>query len=465
MKLRARLTLAVAGVTAAALIASFAVVLFGVRRDETRDLDLALAVQAHDTAQLVLARDPRHPLALDGAAKVPESLAPTVRYIAVYDDAGRVVSATRSFGGPAPSLESLGVAAPVPPEGVPLNLVAQGAALRGVVVPLGEQGQTLLYAASQRTVDEDTRFLYQLLTALFVITTIVTSLVARWLGGLLARDVDAIATVARSVAQGALDARVGEGVRGSAETKALATDLNHMIERLGALMEAQRTFVSHAAHELRSPLATIRGELQLALRRPREASEYRQAIEDVLADVDLLSSLSEDLLTLARVEAVGPAEQAAAIGDVVGDALRMARGPAEARSVVLKEAEVVDGARALHVKGPRNELARVLRNLIDNAIAHSPSGCVVTVEVAQQGACVQVRVIDQGPGISAADTPHIFAPFFRGSKDRSGDAVGAGLGLSIARGIARRYGGDVFLDPTRSSGTCFVLEVPICETI
>jgi two-component system heavy metal sensor histidine kinase CusS len=462
LKLRDRLSLTVTAVTAAALVASFAAVFLFVRRDETRDLDFALAVQARAIAQLALAKDPSHPTVVDGTAEVPESLGPTARYVAVYDVLdGTVESSTRSFGGETPSLGALSVAPPLPWEGQPMNLVVHRAPLRGVIVPMGDRRHALLYAASRRTVDEDTSFLYRLLTAIFLVATVATAAVARVLGNRLAGDVDAIANVARSVAQGKLDARVGGAVQGSAETRTLAVDLDRMIERLAALVAAQRTFISHAAHELRSPIATIRGELQLALRRPREAVEYRESIEGVLADVEALARLAEDLLTLARVEAGASPEQRGTIGEAVAEALRMARGPAEARGVTLHDSEVTPGASATGIAGPRGEIARVLRNLIDNAVAHSPERGKVEVAIDRSGPTVQVVVTDGGPGVPAGDAPHIFAPFFRGSKDRGGDELGAGLGLAIARSIAQRHGGEVRLDGSYASGARFVLEMPI----
>lgn len=459
MKLRLLLTLMVTGVTAVALLASFAMLSFLVGRDELRDLDHSLLLLAHRSAQIAASTDPQSPLVDDGAAEVPEAMTPTTRYMAVYGADDATLAATRSFGAETPSFSSLGVLRPVPWEGATVNLVVAGVALRGVLVPMGGDGRLLLYAASRRTVDEDTLFLNRALTAIFVAATGLTALVALWLGGRLASDVDAIARVARAVAEGELTARVGKGARRSTETRSLAMDLDDMIARLGELVAAQRTFISHAAHELRSPLTTLRGELQLALRRPREAGEYRQTIEDALDEVDALTLLAEDLLTLARVEASSPTEETTNIGAAVDDALRMARGPAAARTVKLLDVGD-DTTRLTRVPGSQREIARVLRNLIDNAVSHSPSAGTVTIAITRSDARVSVSVCDEGAGVSAADAPHIFAPFFRGSKDQGGEEIGAGLGLSIARGIARRHGGDVMLDQRHVGGARLVLELP-----
>ncbi|MDI1447103.1 HAMP domain-containing sensor histidine kinase [Polyangium sp. 6x1] len=461
MKLKNRLSLAVTVVSAATLLTSFLTVYVLVRRDETRDLDLALVAQAHALAQIADAKNPGRPVVLDGVAEVPESLRPTQRYIAVYDERGALLSATTNFGSEVPTFETLEASTGLPTDGVPVDLDVSGKALRGVTVPVGDGGAALLYAASRRTVDEDASFLHRTLGVLFLSATIATALFSRWLGGRLAVDVHAIARVAREVERGNLEARVGESARGSTETRALAADLDHMIEHLGALVAAQRLFVSHAAHELRSPLSTLRGELQLALRRPRDAAGYQRTIEEALVDVEALSRLSEDLLTLARVQA--PRSQGAevvAIGDIVAEALRLARGPAEARRVSLEQASGNTSATPLLVRGDRSEIVRALRNLVDNAVAHGPAEAPVLTTTTRRDASVEIAVIDRGPGVAKEDEPHIFEPFYRGTRDRGDDRPGAGLGLAIARGIARNLGGDVWLDRSHEGGARFVLSLP-----
>ncbi|MDI3285453.1 HAMP domain-containing sensor histidine kinase [Polyangium sp. 15x6] len=461
MKLKNRLSLAVTVVSAATLLTSFLTVYVLVRRDETRDLDLALVAQAQALAQIADAKNPGRPTVLDGVAEVPESLRPTQRYIAVYDERGALLSATKNFGSEVPSFESLGASTALPTEGVPVDLGVNGKALRGVTVPVGNGGAALLYAASRRTVDEDASFLHRTLGVLFLSATVATALFSRWLGGRLAGDVHAIARVAREVERGNLEARVGDGARGSIETRALAADLDHMIEHLGALVAAQRLFVSHAAHELRSPLSTLRGELQLALRRPRDAAGYQRTIEEALVDVEALSRLSEDLLTLARVQAPRSlGAEVVNVGEIVADALRLARGPAEARRVSLEQAQENTAAAPLFVRGDRSEIIRALRNLVDNAVAHGPAEAPVLTTIMRCDASVEIAVIDRGPGVAKEDEPHIFEPFYRGTRDRGDDRPGAGLGLAIARGIARNLGGDVWLDRSHQGGARFVLSLP-----
>jgi two-component system, OmpR family, sensor kinase len=459
MTLQRRLMLTLTGVTATALIVSFVIVFLLVRRDELQALDHALFVQAHGVAQDMDGADPSGIALTEGTAEVPESLSPTTRYMAVYDAGGQAVVASRSFGTDVPELDALGIEpGAVSWDGASTDLDVRRHRLRGVLIPLGEEGTMLLYAASRRTITEDTRFLIRLLSILFIAAIVGTALVARWLGKLLARDVRAIGTVARSVAAGDLGARVGATARGSIETRRLASDLDEMIARLGALVQAQRDFVAHAAHELRSPLATLRGELQLALRRPREPEEYRQAVEEVLEDVETLSRLADDLLALARIQSREPAtRERALVAEIVHEAVSMAKGPAEHAGVTL-EVAMPPTVSSIHVVGTDRELARALRNLIDNAITHSPRQGVVTIEARLDARRVEVVVSDEGPGVPEGERPKIFAPFFRGSAS-SGEHPGAGLGLAIARGIAESCGGTVTLDADHEGGGRFVLSL------
>jgi two-component system OmpR family sensor kinase len=460
VKLRTRLQLSVTIVTAAALLASFVPLYLLVDAAETRDLDHALFRHAYVAARrLPSTFDTSRPLDA-GLVRVPESLEPTTRYLAVYDAAGAVLATSASFADDAPSLADMGLSE-VALEGEAIDLNVVDVSLRGVIMPLPGRDEYFLYAASQRTIVDDMQLLNRLLLLFFVLGTLVTSLVARWVGERLARDVHAIAGVARSVAEGDLKARVCDAAAGSDETRALAADLDNMISQLSSLVESQRTFISHAAHELRSPLATLLGELQLALRRPRSADEYRRSLDAMYADVEALVRLAEDLLLLARVQAGAARPQEPTTVDViVAEGLRMARGRAEERRVEIRVTGL-DAAAGARVQAVRGELARVLRNLVDNAIAHSPVDSEVRVAISRVDDRIEIAVSDSGAGVHPDDRPHIFAPFYRGLKDAPEGLVGAGLGLSIARTIVRGAGGELVLDESHHPGARFVVRLPV----
>ena len=448
MRLKDRLSLSLTLVAARVLGVSFATAYLVVAREETRHLDASIRVEAKATA-IVMSKAEGALRVEEARVQDPERPSRVPRHAAVYKASGEVLTATKKLA-PPPPLSTFGDTTGLDPEGITRTLTLAGGTVRAVLMPLApDRTELLLYAVPRASVDEDLSYLLQVFALLFLAATTLTAVLARWLGTLLASDVDAIASVARNVAEGQLTARVGGSMRGSTETASLGRDLDHMIGELDRLLAIQRTFVSHAAHELRSPLTTLRGELQLALRRPRKAEEYKLSIEDALAETQALIALAEDLLALARAQrAPTPEDAGSNLGEVLAEALRMARGLASSREVALPATE---GA-SVWVRGPQGDLARLFRNLFDNAVVHSPPGGSVRVEITPRGQAVEVAVVDDGTGVAAEDAAEVFSPFYRGAKDRSSETSGAGLGLPIAREIARAHGGDVTLDKNVQKG-------------
>jgi two-component system heavy metal sensor histidine kinase CusS len=461
VRLKHRLSLALTLVAATALGASFATAAALVHRNELADLDRGLASEAEAAAFLAVERNPRRPALVETSSHGADAISRLRVYAAIYALDGSVVSQTAAFAGHAPAMGSLPLPEQLPSEGRTFDLAVPGHVVRAIAMPIANRPERILYAVSRKPVDEDLRFLTEVLAALFLAATSVTALVARWLGARLSADVDAIAEVARSVASGDLGARVGGVATGSTETRDLGHDLDHMIEQLDELVKAQLTFVSHAAHELRSPLTTLRGELQLALRRPRTAEGYKEAIEHAGGEVEALVALAEDLLVLARVQRGGPTDAVTAIDDAVADACKAARGPAEARGVRIDLRSGTPDAAL--VRGKRADIARALRNVVDNAVEHTIDGGAVQIAIAVHDGAVEVTIDDEGPGVAPIDAPHVFSPFYRGAKDRTGEARGTGLGLAIVREIVRASRGDVRLAAKDGPGARFVVELPVAN--
>lgn len=459
MKLSTRISLTIIAVAALALALSFSLVIWSVRRDETRDLDKMLFERATIARDRLLGT---HSLAVvDGRVAVPEEFRLIPHYAAVYDREGRLLSATESFGLEVPTFSS--DADELQAEANELgafDIQTGERALRAVVLPIGDTGHLLVYAVSRHAVDHDMRFLYRTLTGIFVVAMALCWLATRPIGKNIARDIQLISRVAHEVAGGKFEARVGSSVQSSIETAQLAGDLDHMISKLEELMVSQREFLSHAAHELRSPLATLLGEVQLALRRPRESEEYRATLETLLGEIDGLIHLAEDLLSLAKLESESlDANAVTPVEALIQGSLRMAAGWSATRDVPI---EVVydEGQGALseqRVRGTQSELTRALRNLVDNALSLSAEGSSVKVRVEPSGDLIRIVVDDAGPGVPAESVPHIFTPFYRAAHRRG--TAGAGLGLSIARRIARAARGDVRYEERSGPGARFVLEL------
>jgi two-component system OmpR family sensor kinase len=227
-----------------------------------------------------------------------------------------------------------------------------------------------------------------------------------------------------------------------------------MIDRLGTLVASQQRFIAHAAHELRSPLTTLYGELSHALRKDRDAATYRQTIEEALDATRKIKVLTEDLLALARLGSSGdePSEKVL-VRDLADAAAKAVAAEAEEREVQI-EVQVAD----VMVSGRRLDLERMLRNVLENAVRHSPRSGMVGISTRVRGSAVIVQVSDAGPGVPEADRERIFEPFYRGAAERAADVPGAGLGLAIAREIGRMHGGDVRL-VRAESGAVFEIEM------
>ncbi|MBE3011052.1 HAMP domain-containing protein [Microbispora sp. NEAU-D428] len=236
------------------------------------------------------------------------------------------------------------------------------------------------------------------------------------------------------------------------EVHALATTLNDMLGRLEEADARQRALVSDAAHELRSPLASIRLQLEVALSHP-EGQDWKETAEGVLEDTLRLSRLAEDLLALARLdegrlgrrEPVDLAELARRTAERYGLGLDLApsASPVVASPVVL---------------GDALDLRRVLANLVDNALRHAASA--VRIGVRADGSAAELTVTDDGPGIPAEDRERVFDRFTRLDDARSRDDGGAGLGLAIVRTTVEAHGGTVHLEDA-SPGLRVVVRLPL----
>jgi signal transduction histidine kinase len=219
------------------------------------------------------------------------------------------------------------------------------------------------------------------------------------------------------------------------ELRRLGQTLNRMLRRLHIAGEQQRTFVADAAHELRSPIASVQTQLEVALATDTQAADWPVVAADVLADVQRLSRLADDLLLLARLDSTPPKyDDTVDLGKLVDP----------------------DGASYL-VDGNSAALARMLDNLCSNAHRYATN---VAVHVDAQDVDVVITVDDDGPGIAADDRERVFERWVRLDSGRSSSDGGSGLGLAIARSIARAHRGDITLEDSPLGGLRAVIHVP-----
>ena len=225
------------------------------------------------------------------------------------------------------------------------------------------------------------------------------------------------------------------------EVRPLLAALNALFGRVRASMEQERRFTADAAHELRTPLAAVKTQAQVA-QGARDEDERRHALSQVVEGADRAAHLVEQLLALARLDpqtALGP-KASVSLRQLAAECLA-AQAAVAARKDIALSLQVADGEEGW-VAGDASLLAALLRNLVDNAVRYSPEHSAVEVDIAREGQALLLRVIDQGPGIPAEERQRVFERFYR---LLGGDEAGSGLGLSIVRCIADLHRAEVAL--------------------
>jgi two-component system OmpR family sensor kinase len=306
----------------------------------------------------------------------------------------------------------------------------------------------------------ESRLLFTLMAGSLA-TLIIALLGGYWLADRAMRPVRTITQAARSIGETDLNRRLN--MKSKDELGELANTFDGMLGRLQAAFERQRQFVADASHELRTPLTIVNLESGRALASPRKAEEYQHALSVIHAENDFMTSLVNDLLTLARMDA-GQAvmkKQPVDLSDVVVETLERL-GPLATRNGVQLEAGDLPETRIL---GDRQQLIQMVSNLVDNGIKYAAGrDKKVSIETSATSGDAWVRVSDNGPGIAAEHLPHIFDRFYRidQSRTRAEDIPadpkapsGSGLGLSIVQWIVQSHGGEIKVESQVGTGTTF----------
>ena len=275
---------------------------------------------------------------------------------------------------------------------------------------------------------------------------------ARWLLGASLRPVVRMTRQAAQWSEHDLDHRFGLGPVHDELTE-LAATLDGLLDRLSASLRRERRFSAEISHELRTPLARVLAESELALRRERTPHEYRQAIELIRRNAGELARTVDALVAAARYEAGG--EHGTADARVVAEAAaRACSGLATAREMNL---EIAEPPQPLRI-GIDGELAeRILQPVLENACRYGTAS--VRVAIGRENSTVVYTIDDDGPGVAGGEDERIFEPGVRGGAPRAGGDEGAGLGLSLARRLARSVDGDVVATPS-PRGARFLIKLP-----
>lgn len=261
------------------------------------------------------------------------------------------------------------------------------------------------------------------------------------------RPIERIRTEVEELSAHGLHRRVPVPPSGD-EVARLAATMNRMLARLQTASIRQQEFVADASHELRNPLASIRNTLEVSVAHPT-ATDWPDVATSVLCETGRIQHIVDDLLLLARLdEATPPPHQPVDLGLLAHTEVGRITG-------VTIHAHIADG---LLVAGRPDELASVLRNLLDNAARHART--TVAVTAAAHNHTVVITIDDDGPGIPPDERPRIFQRFTRLDHSRTRTNGGVGLGLAIVDRITRRHGGTVTIDDSPSSGARFTVTLP-----
>jgi signal transduction histidine kinase len=431
IRLRVTVT-AVLAVGVALVVAAIAMVWF---------VDRSLAAQAADDAAL-RAEQIADAGVTDGST-IPVA-DPEEQFVQVLDRAAVVASSSNVAGMPplaSPGPESA-VRIDVPGIGGPF--IAASADSSGV-----DGARTVVVGVNIDDVVEARNVVTIALSVGVPLVLVVVGFVTWWIVGRTLRPVEEIREEVERISSPDLALRVPAPARDD-EIGRLAATMNRMLERLERAHERRRRFVSDAAHELRSPVAAIRQQAEVAAEHPT-TTNVEELARVVLEEDDRLQRLVEDLLLLARMDERAPDVEEVDLDDLVlaeADRLR------STSSIALD----TRGVSAARVRGERASLERVVRNLMENAATHARARAAVGI--AELDGHVVLAVEDDGPGIDPEDRERALERFVRldGARDRK--TGGAGLGLSIVRDVTRAHGGSVALGESSLGGLLVRIELP-----
>ena len=464
MSIRLRLTLWYTAILFVTLSAFAVVIYMGLDRSWRNDLDNTISTRAREAYGRILI-DRANQVALVPPPSVLDPLALDGVFIQYVDNEGKEVSRSSNLKSPITLSPADVQAIKDRHYTFPILYTTDGTKVRAflypVAIPLNAQPIGAVIAAKPTAPLAATLRKAQILLAggvllatlmLAVIVYAVAKTSLRPIGRM-ARDAAGIQE-AQDLSRRVMVPRTGDEVADLGQT------FNGMLGRLEVVFDAQRRFIADASHEVRTPLTAIRGNADLLRQHGErmEDGERAEVLDDMATEAERMSRLISDLLALARAQA-GEQSQPAPVrfDEAVDGAVRAARGLARGHDIIYSPA----GGQFL-VMGDSDRLKQLALILLDNAIKYTPPEGHIGVIVQQDRAAVELRVMDDGPGIPAERLPHLFERFYRGGTlARGRDDGGAGLGLAIAREIAQSYGGTIAVESTVGRGTAFTVQFPL----
>ncbi len=316
-------------------------------------------------------------------------------------------------------------------------------------------GPTLLLQLGQ-SLENISRFI-EAFQRIFIITMAVLIALAAIVGWFMARravsGVESVTRTALQITEGELEQRVPVKPRGD-EVDQLAITFNSMLDRIESLVTNIKEMSDNIAHDLKSPITRIRGIAEVTLATGKNLEEFKGMGASIIEECDRLLDMINTMLMISKTEAgIGsPTIQSINMVRTIQDACELFQPLAEDKQIHL----VCNAPEDINITGDMRLIQRMMANFIDNAIKYTdPSGTVVVSMKSNLNQQVEISVMDTGIGIAPEDLPHIFDRFYRCDQSRS--QAGAGLGLSLARTIAKAHGGEVSVTSRPGKGSTFTI--------
>ncbi len=461
---RARLTLWYVSVLAAILVVSIVVIYVLLARALYTRIDDTLHAVVQ-IAQTSLTNDLNEGQdEADAARSTASELASRQTMIAIYDGRGRLLAEAGREDDVAILLPPI---AEIPLDEDLLQTIVEAddlddrhrLAIRWTDIAGFETEYVIVAGTSLESTDEELESLRNILVYLVPLALILAGIGGWFLAGRSLSPVVAMADRARQIGVANLSERLPVA-NPRDELGRLAETFNSLLARLEGSLIQQRQFMADASHELRTPVTTARTAASVALQQPtRSEADYRETLALIEQETTRLSRIVDDMFTLARADAGSYPVRSMPmyLDEVVDEVVRALRVVASTRDISISE----NVLRPAPFTGDEDLVRRLILNIADNAVRYAPSGSVVRVALDRAGGDYAISVSDDGPGIPAEIQPRIFERFYRVDEARThGRDGGAGLGLALARWIARAHGGDVTLAASSRAGSTFVITLP-----
>ncbi len=269
-------------------------------------------------------------------------------------------------------------------------------------------------------------------------------------------SITALTSQIKSISSRNLEQRI-QSIHSQDEIGELASSFNSLLDRLHQAFEREQQFIADVAHEMKTPLATLRGTLEVTLSKERTKDEYKKILTDSIIETDQLSLTLKDVLDLAWSESPSVQSHAkqfslSSLMEELGD---ISQKLAVGKHITIKTAF----AKKLQITGYKEKLAQAIMNIIENAIKYTPEKSSVSIKLERLHNKARITIADTGIGISPEDIPHIFDRFYRGAK--TARTSGSGLGLAISKSIITLHKGYITAESIHKKGTTFTVMLPL----